>query len=230
MEDNQPLRDDNVESYEAYASYIDKESEKLIPSIWNLAEKMVSPDIENRRVGLESIVELDVLPRFPLLVYILATRITEPDIDLRGEVVNALANVLVTQSKNGSVTPGSSILSDFLSRMRTRQVYSLLQVVDTNPVSEPHVMELLKACSFASNHLSDILSDRRTPVAIRKLATKFIGDIGYLDSISTLERMETRLESRFPSQQTLPGIVVREDEEASLLPMIRNALALLRAP
>jgi hypothetical protein len=57
-----------------------------------------------------------------------------------------------------------------------------------------------------------------------------IGRVGYLDVLPTLERLANRLEARLSGQQTMPFVKVNEDDEAILLPEIRQALHLLQAP
>jgi hypothetical protein len=79
--------------------------------------------------------------------------------------------------------------------------------------------------------LCDILAERQLPIAERKQAVHFIGQVGFLDALPTLERLATRLEARLTGQQSMAfagsgGMA----EEAELLPAITRAIGLLKAP
>jgi hypothetical protein len=186
--------------------------------VWGAAEALTSPDLETRHA----------VRQFPLIAYMLISRLAEPDIALRAQIVDALADV-VTPDGHGEPAhaPSFPVLTTHLMEMRTRQIYALLQVADFDKSNEPKVMGLLDYCSFAGGHLSDILSNRKIPLALRKQAAYFIGRMGYLDALPTLERMVTKLESRRNGTGELGR---NEEDDAALLSIIRGSLELLRAP
>jgi hypothetical protein len=120
------------------------------------------------------------------------------------------------------------LLND-LARMRTRQIYALLQVADCDPQANDSVAVLINACSFAGNHLSGILMDRKIAISIRMRAVELIGKVGYLDAVPVLERIRTRLEARLNGQQHMPFLTLEEGDEVALLPSIHSALELLQS-
>jgi hypothetical protein len=124
----------------------------------------------------------------------------------------------------------SQYLTAYLSQMRTRLVFSMLQVAEKYPDADVNVARLLNVCPFAGEHLTEIFSDRANSQGIRKKAIYFVSLVGYLDAIPALERLETRLESRLSGQQAMPFAQNTSVEEEELLPSIRQALTSLRAP
>jgi hypothetical protein len=117
-----------------------------------------------------------------------------------------------------------------LAQMRTRPIFALLQVCVADPITCEQVAALLKACPYAGGTLSNILGDRKLPVAIREAAAGMIGAVGYLDALPALERLEVRLEARQNGQQLMPFAPEGRFDEASLLPAVRAVLLKLRLP
>lgn len=216
---------DLLELKEAASSRLD-----FLPAIWEATAALISPELENRFSGLKRLEESGAIYSYPLVIYLLTTRIIEPDIELRTRVVKALASVF---SDGGERLPSEAVrrhLNSCLAGMHTREIFALLQVADFDPSAEPVIAAMLSYCSFAGGHLSQILLNRQAPLNIRKRATHFIGRIGFLDALPCLERLETRFESRLNGNKGTPNYQFDENEEVSLLPLIRDALSLLRAP
>jgi hypothetical protein len=83
--------------------------------------------------------------------------------------------------------------------------------------------------SFAGEHLAGILANRQNPLPIRKQAARYIGQIGYLDALPSLERLAARLEARKNgAADTIP--LDQNNDEGSLLPYLKDALAALQSP
>ena len=192
---------------------------ELLAVIWEAAESLTSTDTMKRVNGLERLVEFDAIRQLPLVAYLLATRLEEPDIELRTRIVRYLGSLI--NSDNFESNPAGRVketLMVTLSNMRTRQIFGLLQVTVYDKTAEADVMDLLSCCSYAGSHLSEILSNRDLPQEIRKQAAFFIGQIGYLDALPVLERMTNRLETR------------GSEQDAVMLPVLQNAVQLLPAP
>lgn len=204
---------------------------ELFPAVWSAAEDLVSPDLTMRLKGFEKLLELNAPRLSPLITYLLATRIMDPDINLRVRIVKALGELLMLD-KEGRVTPEPvrKYLMTYLNQMRTRPIFSLLEVGSQYPIEKENIARLLNACPNAGRHLADILSDRNAPMAIREQAALFIGLVGYLDAIPALERLSSRLESRISGQQAMSFAPTAVSQETKLLPTIRDTLTLLYAP
>lgn len=204
---------------------------ELFPAVWSAAEDLVIPDGEMRRQGLDRLLALNA-PRFSaLVVYLLATRISDPDLSIRTKIVQTLAAVL-SPDDNGHPAPENvrNTLTTYLAQMRQRPVFCLLEALLFDPSLEWYVTRLLDGCPYAGTHLVDILADRRVSFAIRERAAQAIGWVGYLDTLPALERLASRLEARLNGQQTMPFAPPATPDEVDLLPAIRSTLALLRAP
>jgi hypothetical protein len=204
---------------------------EFLPLIYDAAEALVSADRRVRLSGMERLIELQAGRVSPLVGYLLATCLEEPDLELRARAVKALAGIL-DKDEHGHL-PKTAVYQSvvgFLSRMRTRTVFSILQAVDFDPSIEAMALELLSNCSFAGTHLADIMANRNAPMGIRKQAVHFIGRIGYLDALSSLERQATRMESRRIGNNGFSSDNSDGDDEADLLAVIKETLDILRLP
>lgn len=204
---------------------------ELFPAVWGALEALVSSEPEACQVGLEKLEELNAARFSPLVAYFLVTRLLEPDLELRARIVCILSDVLLAD-KQGKLAPEPvrSLVKSQLALMRTRQVYSLLQVTIKDTSMEAPVARLLNTCVHAGNHLGDILADRDMPLAIRLQAVKMIGLVGYVDAIPTLERILARFESRLHGQGSMPFAAPSEEKESALVPVLHSTLRILRAP
>jgi hypothetical protein len=207
------------------------EQVELFPEVWSAAEKVVSPDLQLRWEGLESLLLLNAHRYSPLVLYLLCTRIGDPDIDLRARIVEALADV-IQPDLNGKPAPDNVrvILLDYFSGIRTRQIYGLLQILVVYPTLEESVSRLINACSYANHQLVDIVNERTKPLEIRQVAIRIIGAVGYVEAIPALDRLSARLEARMNGQRAMPFAPPSEKTEVDLLVTIRETLTSLREP
>jgi len=210
---------------------LDSSRFEFLPLIYDAAEAVISSDRAIRWSGVERLTEMQAGRLSPLVGYLLATRLDEPDLELRVQIIKALA-VLLEKDDQGQL-PKSAVYQSvvgFMAGIRTRTVFSLLQAVDFDPSIEPMAAKLLGNCSFAGTHLAEIMANRNAPVAIRIQAVHFIGRIGYLDALASLERQVTRMESRRNGNNGMLGDNLDGDDEADLLASMKEALETLRLP
>ena len=106
----------------------------------------------------------------------------------------------------------------------------MIQVLASNPDLAPQVVRLLLACPFAGNHLIEIAHSRKISLDIRNTAIWLIGEVGYVDAIPALERLQIRMESRLNGQQSMPFAPPFGMDDSELLPGLKSALAMLRSP
>lgn len=199
---------------------------EVLPEVWRAAEALAAPDLETRWQGVQRLAEMDAARRYPLVAYLLATRLIEPDIALRTRVVELLGEALCASDPTRPLHPAAyANLLAYLGGMRTRPIYALLQVAEFAAAAEPLVAALLSYCSYAGEHMAEILSNRDGPIEVRWQAAHFIGRLGFLDALPTLERLSARMELRnvrSPNPERL--------DEANLLLEMRQAVEILRAP
>jgi HEAT repeat protein len=203
---------------------------ELFPAVWGAVEDLASPEAALRHQALDKLEDLDAPRLSPLVAYMITTRLTDPDISFRQRAIKVLGRVL-TPDEQGRLPTDAIIrcLNSYLSQMRTRSVYALLEAAAGSPTLAPYAARLFNACPFAGNHLGDILSNRKMPLEIRKQAAYFLGEVGFLDSIPVLERLESRLASRLKGQQSMSFAPPSAGDEIELMPDVQRALLYLRS-
>lgn len=204
---------------------------ELFPTVWGAVESLTSPETAQRLRALEVLAKTRAARYSPLVAYVIFTRLSDPDLAVRNQVVTLLSDIYLPDEQGSLAPEGLRLyLNAHLARMRTREIYSLLQVVASYPQQRERVAKLLNACPYAGNHLADLAAWRKAPIEIRRYAIQLIGLVGYLDAIPALERMQTRLESRLNGQQMMPFAPPGGADDTSLLPDVRAALDALRSP
>ena len=205
---------------------------ELFPAVWSAAEGLSSPEVHTRTVAFNRLMELGAPRLSPLVSYLLATRITDPDLPLRCRIVQALGDLLVPD-EHGQQAPESvrQHMIAYLGQMRTRPVFCLLQAALADPNLETHITRLLNACPHAGTHLAEIFSDRSIPQPIRRQAVHFVGQVGFLEAVPALERLVTRMEARRNGQQSMPFAAPAglQQDESELIPEIHQTLQMLRS-
>jgi HEAT repeat protein len=203
---------------------------ELFPAVWSAAEGLTSPDVHVRSASLSRLLELGAPRISPLISYLLATCILEPDLPLRCRIVRALGELLIADEA-GRQAPDAvrRHMIIYLAQMRTRSIFSLLQAINAEPNLEAHVTRLLNNCPHAGTHLSEIFSDREVPLAVRQQAVHLVGQAGFLDAVPSLERLASRLEARRNGQQSMPfAPPPTTQDESKLLQEINQTLWMLR--
>ena len=194
-------------------------------------ENLTAPDADVRHQALDKLLELNA-PRFSSIVtYLLVTRLTDPDFIFRKRVVLALGSIL-SVDEHGLPAPEEirSSLLLYLSQVRTRQVFAMLQVACEDDMTVDQVARLLDACPYAGHHLIDILNDSKASLSVRRMAAVMVGKVGYLDALPSLEKLQIRLEARLNGQKAMPFAPPPIINEVDLLPAIQHSIHLLRAP
>lgn len=198
---------------------------ELFPTVWGAAESLSSADASQRQRGLETLIKCGATRLSPLVLYITYTRITDPDLEIRALVVHALSDTLAPDDRGRQAPePVRQSLVTQLGKMRTREIYALLELVAYRPELMPQIARLMNACPYAGNHLADLAASRKAPLDIRRYAIRLAGEVGYCDMIPTLERMLSRLESRANGQQAMSFAPPAALEDSDLLPDIKDAL------
>jgi len=195
------------------------DSDLLSPTeIWEAAEAFSSPDLLHRVTGIGQLLAGDALYEYPLVVYLLSTRITEPDIELRSHIVKALGS-LVDSSEQVKLPKDEvqQTLFESLRSMQSREILAILEVAIYARSAERSVFNLIGGCSMAGDYLSKILADRTITLDIRCQAARVIGEMGFMEALPIVERLVQRLESR------------GSDEEIYLLDLLKRDIDLLNA-
>jgi hypothetical protein len=204
---------------------------EFFPEVWSATEKLTSPDLLERRDALDRLIVLDAPRLSPLVAYVVATRIFDPNIELRYKVVNVLGKILSPRETGKLAPPAVRLhLKEFCAQMGNRGFQQLLEVAEAYPEAESKVASLLNLCSQSGEALVKIVSDRKSSFELRRQAIIFIGRVGFLEAIPALEKLESRLESRVTGQKSMPFAPPGSPNGDSLLPVIQATLALLKEP
>jgi len=199
---------------------------ELSQSIWNAAESLSSPHRENRNAGLDFIEQSNAANYLPLVAYLLSTRITDPDLKFRTRIVKILAKMMHPDNFDEEVHEDvRQLLYNSLSQMQEQQVCALLEIVKFDASLHPVVTVLLNQCSYAGQYLANLLSKRRISLDVQKLALQYIGQIGYLDALPILKRLEKRLKTKIEDEH-----LINMDQEKGFLSAIQKAIESLIAP
>jgi len=204
---------------------------ELLPAVWSAAEAITSPDIDLRMEGLDRMEVMNAANYSPLVAYLVATRLVDPDLKVRARVIRLLGEVLQSNLADPEIDQQvHQHINAYLGQMQTRQILFILQALAYDPTIEIQVAVVMKECSQAGEYMAGILTDRQVPLIIRKHAIFLVGEIGYLEAIPALEKLQTRLEVRAEGQQYMPFHIQEQSEENQLLPEVRKALLKLQAP
>jgi hypothetical protein len=204
---------------------------ELFPTVWTALERLVSNNMDRKNKGLDQLLDLDAHRLSSLVAYVLATCLSESDVKFRFRIVQALGNLFSKETTSPSASDAVlQSLKTYLSKMRRRRIYALLEVAEFYPASVTEVAALIKTCSHAGGTLADIFSDRKIPVELRRHAINISGIVGFLDVIPALERLAGRLESRMGGQREMPFAPPDDVSEKSLLPTVQTALTILQSP
>lgn len=181
---------------------------------------LVSPSLDQRRLGLARLVESGLHRRSPMAAALLGRGVDEPNISLRRELVVAMAEVLAGAAASPpDVVP---MLRHALGQMRRRQVYGLLQISASSSGHAALAHLVLEQCSYSGGTLIHILRDRRMDIQIRVAAARAIEAIGYLEAAPEVELLENRIASRIAGQEDMGFVPSLEEEAQLLLPALQE--------
>jgi hypothetical protein len=214
--------------------YIDEDASsgavELFPAVWQAAEKLASKRKDTRHAALDELLKLNA-PRFsPLVVYIIATRLRDPNLALRARVIEALANVLRVD-EDGKLAPDQvrGYLVSYIAQLEQDEIRAILEVGVHENETKPHIAKLLNYCPPAGRFLSQLATDRNSLIEIRQISTYLIGLLGFVEALPSLERMRNRLESRQEMQKGMPFAPPSSADESILLPEIKTAISYLQS-
>jgi hypothetical protein len=202
----------------------------LLPAVWNATESLASPDAVTRNHGIDALLELGVQRASPLVAYVLATKLSDPEITIRRRIAYILGDLIIDDPAI-SHTPENvrKAISNVLQTMREETIYGLLEVAVMDPRVEKSIYQLFNGCPMAGRHLGDILSQWKNPLAIRQKAIYFVGLVGYTEALPVMERLMNRLEARQNGQYAMSFAPPSSQHDEDILPILRIAIDRLKA-
>ena len=203
---------------------------ELFPTVWRALEGIASPDAAERNRCLDELVSLDAPRLSPLVAYMLATRLVDPNLKFRKRVIEVLRDII--SIGNGGKLPLEvrRHLKAHCSVIGRGTVMSMLEVAEVDPSVETQIAAIFNLCSHSGTILTELMADRRVPVLLRRQSINFIGRVGFIEAIPHLERLADRLISRANGQKRMSFAPPHEPDESTLLTGVQTALKLLQEP
>jgi hypothetical protein len=200
----------------------------LLPVVWNATEALSSPDVVTRQHGIDTLLELGAQRASPLVGFMMATCITDPDIYIRRRVVYILADLVKTAQEEKQVNENIRItVNNYLHNMGEGTLAGILEVAVMDPQVDQAICQILNQCPYAGRYLGEILSDWKNPLPIRQKAIHFVGLVGYTEALPVLERLLDRLEARQTSQYAMSFASSSAKSDEDILPYLRIAIGQL---
>jgi hypothetical protein len=203
---------------------------ELFPAVWQATECLTSPESPTRQRGLNAILELGAQRVSPLVAYVLATCVSDPDILIRRRIAYILADLVTSNIGSKQATNEvQRVLINYLHNITEATVYGLLEIAVEDEQAEKPIYHLFNACPYVGRYLGDILIQWKNPLSIRQKAIYFIGLVGYLEALPVLERLLNRMEARQNGQFTMSFAPPTNKSDDDLLPYLRVAISQLNA-
>ena len=203
---------------------------ELLPIVWESTEALTSQEALVRQHGIDVILELGAQRVSPLVAYMIACCIHDPDIYIRRRVIYILADL--NKNLPGSKQIPESIritVNNYLRKMSEEAIYGLLEVTVMDPLIDSSIYSIFISCPSGGKYLANIISEWDHPLAIRQKAIQLVGKVGYMEAYPTLQRMLDRLEARHDGQFAMSFVPasIRSDED--IIPYLRAAILQLKS-
>ncbi len=208
-----------------------------VPTVdpWTAGEMFISPHVEERRRGLALLCGAEAVRKSSLTLHLLASRVDEPDLGLRAQIVHALADYFEIREREYRYPPEvRGQVAGHLRNFDRPQVVALLELHQAAgqgqvTVRAESLARLTERIPTASTLLTHIAGDRGQPLPLRRSALELIGQVGFTDASSVLEGLLLRLEGRRAGQVAMMFAPSDWPEDQALLPALRETLVTLAA-
>lgn len=179
--------------------------------LWDIAEGLLSPDINIRESSLDRLILVEEYYKSPLIASVLVSRISEPDLEIRFHVVQLLGNLVDFDSSGQCFSDQALVYAqDALEQIGIDQLIKLLEVSDKYLTSVKAISAILNMISYAGKSLSGIVNDRKQQVILRQQAIFYCGEVGFLYTKPTLQNLVQRVEKA----RNRSGDVISERKKA----------------
>lgn len=195
--------------------------------LWTTLENLIAPDPDLRDAALEELGHLEGCQDQPLLIYLLATRLLDPDLEVRFHAVQLIGNLLSYDPPNEGLPDDSlKTLAEFTTHLEKEQLIKLMEVSVKYLAAEDPLVNILKLCSYAGKALGGIVNDRKLPVEIRQQAIYFCGEVGFLNTATAIRNLIRRV-GKDKAKSGLNLTRKKHQDEGKLLPYAVAALSKL---
>jgi hypothetical protein len=203
---------------------------ELFPGIWQTAEKISSPNVQTRKKALVDLRETQAARVSPLIAYLLATRILDPDISFRTIVIEDVSKLMAVDGEGEYAD--EEVRSQIIATLSTLDISGLMALLEAAVWDESQVSYVSLLVNYvpkAGEMLQEIVADRSQTIPVRGMAVKLLGQVGYVAALSELERIQNRLKTRQAGQRSMPFAPTQSQNELDLLPALKHSITILRA-
>ena len=208
---------------------------RTVPSVdpWTAGEMFVSPHVEERRRGLAILTGSEAARRSSLTPHLLASRVDEPDLGLRAQIVAALADYYEVRGREfrypAELRAAVTVELQGWDRPQVLALLALPAAAAEGRLKLPAevLRRLFQRIPNASSQLTRLAGDRALEVRLRQAAVQVIGLVGFTDAAPALSGLCLRLEGRSAGQLTMLFAPRDFPEDQALLPALRETLRLL---
>jgi len=196
-----------------------------VVQLTSLLEAFFSPNEASRMRAFEALHEMHAHQRSPLVASLFCHALREPDLGLRGKILDAVAESM--SASESDAFPSQRVRNGVnwvLRRMERGEIKAILQIAHQTPAAMRRVCFVLNACSHSGEILLDLITDRDQDLGIRQAAIEALGELGFLEAKPMLEHMEKRLADQSRQQLPMPFAAPTTIEAQFLLPAVRLAL------
>ncbi len=204
--------------------------QEVLPAVWSATEALAASDAITRHHGIDALVELGVQRASPLVAYMMATCLNDPDIYIRRRVVYILSD-LIANDPTGSPVPEQvqKTVMNYLHNLQEEAIFHLLEVAVMDPLAEKCVYNIFNASPQAGRYLGDVLSQYKNPLFIRQKAIYYVGWVGFTEALPFLERQLNRIEARQNGQYAMSFASSSSKSDDEMMEGLRIAINQLRA-
>lgn len=203
---------------------------ELFPAVWQATENLTAPDPATRGHGLDMLLELGAQKVSPLVAYMIATCLNDPDINIRQRVSIILADLIAIDTDGNQATDEvRKVIINYLHNANEAMVFGLLEACLSNIPVEKSIYHIFNASPYVGTYLGEILVHWKNPLPIRQKAIYYVGLVGYLEALPALERLFNRLEARQNGQYLMSFAPPSSKTDDDLLPYLRVAIDQLKA-
>lgn len=208
---------------------------RVIPSVdpWIAGEMFVSPHIEERRRGFAILFGSEVVRRSLLTIQLLASRVDEPDFNLRAQIVQALADYFELRGLEYRYPVEVRVAAaSHLRKFERPQLIALLELhqearAGRVRLTADALSRLLERVPNAATHLTRLAGERGLALHLRREAIELIGHVGFTEAQNALAGLETRISGRRAGQLAMTFAPSDHADEQQLLPVLRATLQIL---
>ena len=183
--------------------------------VWDAAEKLVSANPIDRDQALDYLKDSGIFGSSPLAAYLLATRTTDEDLEIRYQSIMILGELLDFENPTDIPLTGSALkhVHGFFKQIGADQVIRLLEVSERYLAAENAILNIFKISSYAGDLLSGIVNDRKLPVSIRQQAIFFGGEAGFLELVPVFQNLIHRIgKNRERVGRNLADKLIKEED------------------